>query len=137
MAQHGQQRTFDYTQNQIPPPIGQSDQGVVPSIGGPPPFIHAPGGFPDLSRPPPGFSLGGPMPPGGGPPPIGVPPGAPPNQWGPPPQTGQTPINQQQPPPVFDEKSLIPSLPYYDLPAGLMIPLVKMEDSGYKPLNPK
>lgn len=41
------------------------------------------------------------------------------------------------PPPVFDEKSLIPSLPYYDLPAGLMVPLIKMEDSGYKSLNPK
>ena len=29
-----------------------------------------------------------------------------------------------------------PSAPYFDLPAGLMVPLVKMEDSGYRPLDP-
>ena len=39
--------------------------------------------------------------------------------------------------PHYDESTLIPSLPYFDLPAGLMVPLVKMEDSGYKPLDPK
>ena len=31
----------------------------------------------------------------------------------------------------------MPSLPYFDLPAGLMVPLIRMEDSGYKPINPK
>merc|ERR1712029_1175180 len=30
-----------------------------------------------------------------------------------------------------------PSAPYYALPAGLMVPLVKLEDSGYKPLDPE
>ena len=29
-----------------------------------------------------------------------------------------------------------PSAPYFDLPAGLMVPLVKMEDSGYRALDP-
>ena len=109
----------------------------MPQISGPPPFVQPPGGFPDLSRPPPGFALGGNVPPGGAPPPISTPQGGAPNQWGPPPQTGQASITQQQATPTFDENSLIPSLPYYDLPAGLMIPLVKMEDTGYKPLNPK
>ena len=27
-------------------------------------------------------------------------------------------------------------MPYFDLPAGLMVPLVKLEESGYKPLDP-
>ncbi len=40
-------------------------------------------------------------------------------------------------PPVVQENNLIPTLPYYDLPAGLMVPLIKMDDSGYKSLNPK
>lgn len=31
---------------------------------------------------------------------------------------------------------LLPSLPYFELPAGLMVPLVKLEDSNYKPLDP-
>ena len=95
------------------------------------------GAIPDLSRPPPGFALGGSGPAGGSQSSIGVTPTAPPTQWGPPPHTGQPPSIQQQPALSFDENSLIPSLPYYDLPAGLMIPLVKKEDSGYKPLNPK
>ena len=30
-----------------------------------------------------------------------------------------------------------PSAPYYDLPAGLMVPLIKLEDSGYKSLDPE
>ena len=29
-----------------------------------------------------------------------------------------------------------PSAPYFDLPAGLMVPLVRMEDSGYRALDP-
>merc|ERR1712020_363468 len=35
-----------------------------------------------------------------------------------------------------DDAMLIPTLPYYDLPAGLMVPLIRLEDSGYKALNP-
>ena len=42
-------------------------------------------------------------------------------------------------PPVstFQEKNLIPTLPYYDLPAALIVPLINLEDSGYKPLKAK
>jgi len=45
------------------------------------------------------------------------------------------PPNLSQPPPHLMEPK-IPSLPYFELPAGLMVPLVKMEDSGYKPIDP-
>ncbi|XP_050537034.1 calcium homeostasis endoplasmic reticulum protein isoform X2 [Daktulosphaira vitifoliae] len=43
-------------------------------------------------------------------------------------------------PPVQPEivpDDLVPSLPYYELPAGLMVPLVKLEDSKYRPLDPE
>ncbi|KAF7279182.1 hypothetical protein GWI33_007591 [Rhynchophorus ferrugineus] len=48
-----------------------------------------------------------------------------------------------KPPPGFTPKpevsvdELMPSAPYYDLPAGLMVPLVKKEDTAYRPLDPK
>jgi len=38
--------------------------------------------------------------------------------------------------PDITPDDLLPSLPYYELPAGLMVPLVKLEDSNYKPLDP-
>lgn len=28
-----------------------------------------------------------------------------------------------------------PTAPYYELPAGLMVPLIRLEDCNYKPLN--
>lgn len=43
------------------------------------------------------------------------------------------------PPPVIHEPSvedLMPSMPYFELPAGLMVPLIKLEDGEYKPLDP-
>ena len=40
-------------------------------------------------------------------------------------------------PVVYDEKQLIPTLPYYDLPAGLMVPLIPLEEVAYKPIDPK
>jgi calcium homeostasis ER protein len=33
------------------------------------------------------------------------------------------------------EASLRPKLPYYELPAGLMVPTVSMEDCTYKPIK--
>ncbi|VVC27081.1 Hypothetical protein CINCED_3A014895 [Cinara cedri] len=42
-------------------------------------------------------------------------------------------------PPIQPDTSsddLLPSLPYYELPAGLMVPLIKLEESSYKPLDP-
>ena len=61
--------------------------------------------LPDLSKPPPGF------------PPAG--PGFPP----PPPAPGVAPAGA---PPLPTDMDLTPTVPYYDLPAGLMAPLVKV-----------
>ena len=55
-------------------------------------------------------------------------------------QGGPSIPDLSRPPPGFpppNEKDLIPTLPYYELPAGLMVPLVKPEDDNYKPLDPK
>ena len=73
-----------------------------------PPTNHPPLGFqfPDLSKPPPGF------PPPGGP---ATPRPAPNSQPNVPPAAA--------PPPPEPAK---PTVPYYDLPAGLMAPLVKV-----------
>ncbi|KAL1494911.1 hypothetical protein ABEB36_010422 [Hypothenemus hampei] len=66
----------------------------------------------------------------------------PPPGYLPPPGPGIFP-DFSKPPPGFPPKpevfleELMPTAPYYDLPAGLMVPLVKLEDSEYKPLNPK
>lgn len=47
---------------------------------------------------------------------------------------------QAQPPPLMEQQiqleELVPNVPYWDLPAGLMVPLVKLDDSSYKPLDP-
>ncbi|KAL1471409.1 hypothetical protein MTO96_039945 [Rhipicephalus appendiculatus] len=32
---------------------------------------------------------------------------------------------------------LVPTMPYYELPAGLIVPLVKLDESDYRPLDPK
>ncbi|CAG5119503.1 unnamed protein product [Candidula unifasciata] len=63
--------------------------------------------LPDFSKPPPGF------------PPLGPPP------------PGLPPLMSQS------DLDLTPSMPYYDLPAGLMAPLIRLEDFEYKPLDPK
>lgn len=45
-----------------------------------------------------------------------------------------------KPPPGFpveeQKENLVPTVPYYELPAGLMAPLVKIEDHKYMPLDP-
>ena len=40
------------------------------------------------------------------------------------------------PPPATMPEGTIPSVPYYDLPAGLMAPLLRFDDSEYKPIDP-
>lgn len=48
--------------------------------------------------------------------------------------SGAMPIpGPQVMPPIAKEPP--PEVPYYDLPAGLMVPHVKLEDSDYKPLD--
>ncbi|XP_040176962.1 calcium homeostasis endoplasmic reticulum protein [Rana temporaria] len=62
-------------------------------------------------------------------------------EFGPPPHgfNGQPPHMRRPGPPHVnhDDPSLVPNVPYFDLPAGLMAPLVKLEDHEYKPLDPK
>ncbi|CAH2241497.1 jg10664 [Pararge aegeria aegeria] len=47
-----------------------------------------------------------------------------------------------KPPPGFlpfpdiNNEDLMPSVPYFELPAGLMVPLIMLEDDKYKPLDP-
>ncbi|KAK8748428.1 hypothetical protein OTU49_016138, partial [Cherax quadricarinatus] len=49
-------------------------------------------------------------------------------------------VDFSKPPPGFpveeQKENLVPTVPYYELPAGLMAPLVKMEHHKYMPLNP-
>ncbi|XP_014231138.1 calcium homeostasis endoplasmic reticulum protein isoform X1 [Trichogramma pretiosum] len=103
------------------PPMGGHNQGdgfnQSASWNAPPPSQHGQL-LPDFSKPPPGF--GPPPTMGGGGPPV-VPP-------------------QNQPPPLMAQEikleELMPTMPYFDLPAGLMVPLVKLEDHNYKSLDP-
>lgn len=40
------------------------------------------------------------------------------------------------PPPNNQPQFTQPDVPYYELPAGLMVPLVKLEDFDYEEINP-
>ncbi|XP_059487556.1 calcium homeostasis endoplasmic reticulum protein isoform X2 [Neocloeon triangulifer] len=73
-----------------------------------------------FSQPPPGYV------------PINIPPPGLPDLSKPPPGF---PPQAPQPEPCRPEE-LLPSVPYFELPAGLMVSLVKLEDSSYKPLDP-
>ena len=84
---------------------GQGDYGgMAPVQSAAPANIPLP--LPDLSKPPPGF-----------PPGPGFGPTGPPSQ---PPPLMSLPLKPPQ------DTELMPSMPYYDLPAGLMAPLVKV-----------
>ena len=101
----------------------QQNMSIPPSHSGPPAPISTDVNF---SQPPPGWGV----PPGNEPPPFSNVPL--PDFSKPPPGFG--------PPPVIHEPSvedLMPSMPYYELPAGLMVPLIKLEDAEYKPLDPE
>uniref|UniRef100_A0A4W5N6V2 Calcium homeostasis endoplasmic reticulum protein n=1 Tax=Hucho hucho TaxID=62062 RepID=A0A4W5N6V2_9TELE len=110
-----------------PPHRFDYPQGDFPGDMGPPPHHH-----PSQRIPPPGMG-GGEHPPWGG------------NQhpdFGPPPHgfNGHSPHMRQRLSPAHvnqDDPSLVPNVPYFDLPAGLMAPLVKLEDHEYKALDPK
>lgn len=41
-----------------------------------------------------------------------------------------------QPSLPMPEEEVKPTAPYYELPAGLMVPLIRLEDYSYKPLDP-
>ncbi|KAL3211308.1 hypothetical protein MRX96_036536 [Rhipicephalus microplus] len=57
------------------------------------------------------------------------------------PPPGFVPMNSQgyMPPELPPEalECLVPTMPYYELPAGLIVPLVRLDDSDYRPLDPK
>ncbi|XP_076662912.1 SR-related CTD associated factor 6 isoform X2 [Andrena cerasifolii] len=105
-----------------PPQLNQQNMSLPPSHSGPPAAISTDVNF---SQPPPGWGV----PAANDPPPFTNVPL--PDFSKPPPGFG--------PPPVIHEPSvedLMPSMPYYELPAGLMVPLIKLEDAEYKPLDP-
>ncbi|XP_076646012.1 SR-related CTD associated factor 6 [Halictus rubicundus] len=105
-----------------PPQLNQQNMSLPPSHSAPPAPIGTDVNF---SQPPPGWGV----PTGNDPPPFTNVPL--PDFSKPPPGFG--------PPPVIHEPSvedLMPSMPYYELPAGLMVPLIKLEDAEYKPLDP-
>lgn len=65
---------------------------------------------------------------------------------GPPPHHQPIPVaaaDFSRPPPIpsaahnFPAEGIEPKAPYFDLPAGLLVPLVKAEDSEYKSIDPK
>ncbi|XP_018369886.1 PREDICTED: calcium homeostasis endoplasmic reticulum protein [Trachymyrmex cornetzi] len=104
-----------------PPPPQMSQQNMsIPSHSGP----NTMATDVNFSQPPPGWGV-----PSNEPPPFSNVPL--PDFSKPPPGFG--------PPPVIHEPSvedLMPSMPYFELPAGLMVPLIKLEDGEYKPLDP-
>ncbi|XP_015598477.1 calcium homeostasis endoplasmic reticulum protein [Cephus cinctus] len=121
-----QQKIAIDQQLKAPPPqtpqMNQQNLNIPPNHPGPPPAI---GGDVNFSQPPPGWGV----PPTNEPPPFTTVPL--PDFSKPPPGFG--------PPPIIHEPSvedLMPSMPYFELPAGLMVPLIKLEDGEYKPLDP-
>ncbi|KAL4236438.1 hypothetical protein ACF0H5_004823 [Mactra antiquata] len=120
-----------------PPPFNRPPLGPGPGPGPagpphPPPFdYHAPWSGPTSA---PG-GPGGPSGPGGQGGPSGPSgPGFPMPDFSKPPPGFPPPGMHRMPPPDID---LTPSVPYYELPAGLMAPLVKLEDHDYRPLEPR
>ncbi|XP_075997724.1 calcium homeostasis endoplasmic reticulum protein [Genypterus blacodes] len=112
-----------YDRPPYPPHRFDYAQGEYPGDIGPPSHHH-----PNQRLPPPG--MGAEHPPWGG---------AQHPDFGPPPHgfNGHSPHMRHRQHPVHDDPSLVPNVPYFDLPAGLMAPLVKLEDCDYKPLDPK
>lgn len=72
-----------------------------------------------MSKPPPGFNA-----------PVGMPPVANINVNLEECQALNAPVQ-----PVPEETK--PTVPYYELPAGLMVPLIRLEDCSYRPLDPE
>ncbi|KAJ0032660.1 hypothetical protein NQD34_002741 [Periophthalmus magnuspinnatus] len=112
-----------YDRPPYPPPRFDYPQEFPGDMPGPPPHHH-----PNQRMPPGG--MGGERPPWGG---------SQHPDFGPPPHgfNGHSPHVRHRQPLIQDDPSLVPNVPYFDLPAGLMAPLVKLEDSDYKPLDPK
>lgn len=97
-------------QSQQPPPALQNQFNSPPNnnqfFNLPPPNFLT--SIPDFSRPPPGFDS----------------------------QLQAIEPQQQQPLPVVEEINLQPTLPYFELSAGLMVPLIRLEDHKYFSIDP-
>lgn len=109
-------------QNPEPPAQMQNNNLSATIMGANPPapasnYQMPPPNFliPDLSKPPPGFN------------------------------TPMAPVQNnivQEPvpvttPPVPVQEEVKPTAPYYELPAGLMVPLIRLEDCSYRSLDPE
>lgn len=123
------ENNFESFQNPEPPV--QNNSQVAQNVQGgfqlPPPNFF----IPDLSRPPPGFSS-----------PALIPstPTIPPNVVGATPGAQVLPIVEdaiEVQPPIQVVEEIKPNVPYYELPAGLMVPLIRLEDYNYRPLDPE
>lgn len=101
----------------------QPNLNMPPTLGGPPPPIT---GDLNFSQPPPGWGV----------PPITEPP---PFTTVPLPDFSKPPPGFGPPPNLLEScaEDLMPSMPYFELPAGLMVPLIKLEDGEYRPLDPE
>lgn len=67
-----------------------------------------------------------------------MPPFVPPHNQGPPDYyTRPPPMPAPGPPSNFPPEGIEPKAPYFDLPAGLMVPLIKIDDNEYKGIDPK
>lgn len=111
----------DFPPRNMPPFPLMRPEAPPPLMGGIPPMF--PPGPPQRPMPPAAWGqMGG----------TGSPPGL--HQFHQ--QQGAPPQLRQLPPPILDDAHLIPKVPYYDLPAALMVPLVELTDSEYKPLDP-
>ncbi|XP_022918336.2 calcium homeostasis endoplasmic reticulum protein [Onthophagus taurus] len=111
LEQQNQIQQQQIQQIQIPPQI------PPPTIQQPPPPININPSIPppQFNQPPPGYFPAAGMFPDFSKPPPGF------------------PITNPEPP---QQEELMPSVPYYELPAGLMVPLIKLEDTAFKPLDP-
>lgn len=52
------------------------------------------------------------------------------------PDLSKPPPGFSNPPAEVVVEEVVPSAPYYELPAGLMVPLIRLEDCNYRPLDP-
>ncbi|XP_065336017.1 calcium homeostasis endoplasmic reticulum protein [Cloeon dipterum] len=109
-----QQQQQSVVASQIPMAPECRDPRVIASVPPRPPQDI------NFSQPPPGYV------------PMNIPPPSLPDLSKPPPGfPPQAPVVEPCRP-----EELLPSVPYFELPAGLMVSLVKLEDTAYKPLDP-
>ncbi|GFG34350.1 hypothetical protein Cfor_08964 [Coptotermes formosanus] len=129
-----QQQQQQQAQPPPPPPPHQNEIGL-PQHGPPTcPPQHGPPPGPPQHGPPSGPPQHGPpVPPSHGPPEINFSLELP--DLSKPPPGFPLPAVSNQVPPEVSMDELMPSVPYFELPAGLMVPLIKLEDGEYKPLD--